>query len=147
MDVAHILLGCPWLYNLNIKLHGRNNTYSFRYQNNSLTLNPCRPKELLPSPCPKASPTLFAPISVSTPSIGTIFLLHHRTFDRLRISKKFYLTIFARELTPYSISSPRPPTCVRPSMGFPDENNELLKEFVDIDPNELPGELPPLGDT
>ena len=51
MDVAHILIGRPWLYDQNVLYNGRENIYTFRYMNKNITLNPCRPRELLSSPC------------------------------------------------------------------------------------------------
>jgi len=41
MDVAHIFLGRHWLYDLSVSHHGRENTYTFRHLNKSITLNPC----------------------------------------------------------------------------------------------------------
>jgi len=38
MDVAHILLGCPWLYDWNVSHNRRENTYTFRYMNKNITL-------------------------------------------------------------------------------------------------------------
>lgn len=32
MDVTHILLGRPWLYDLDVTNHGRENTYVFKYK-------------------------------------------------------------------------------------------------------------------
>lgn len=46
MDVAHILLGRPWLYDRNVTHHGRDNTYTFKFKNRNITLTPCRPKQL-----------------------------------------------------------------------------------------------------
>jgi len=144
MDVAHILLGYPWFYYLNVSHHGRENTYTFKYLNKKFTLNPCPPKELLSSPSPKPSPTLSSPNSVCTPRKGTIFLLHHRTFERLGNSNKFYLTILARELASNSIAFSNVPSSDLPSEDVPAMIDGLLKEFVDIVPEALPSELPPL---
>ena len=56
------------------------------------------------------------------------------------------MTTLARELALDYISFPTSPTCVPPSERIPDEINELLKEFVDIVPDKLLSELPPLRD-
>ena len=110
MDVAHILLGRPWLYDRNVSHNGRENTYTFRYMNKNITLNPCRPRELLSSPGPKPSPTLSSPHSVSTPPRKTISHIDHRSFERLGNPNKFFLTILARELTSDSIVFPNVPS-------------------------------------
>jgi len=114
--------------------------------NKNITLNPCRPKELLSSPGPKPSPTLSSPYSVSTPPKGTISLLHHRPFERLENSNKFFLTILARELASDSITFPNVPSDDFSLRDLPVEIDDLLKEFVDVVPEELPSELPPLRD-
>jgi len=146
MDVAHILLGCPWLYDRNVSYNGRENTYTFRYMNKNITLNPCRPRELLPSLGPKPSPALSSPQSVSTPPRGTISLLHHKPFERLGNSNKFFLIILARALASDSIAFCNVPSGDLSRQDLPVEIDDLLKEFVDVVPEELPSELPPLRD-
>ena len=79
-------------------------------------------------------------------STGTLFLIHHRTFERLGNSNKFYLTILARELASNSIFFPSSPPYECPSKGIPYEIDELLKEFANIILDELLGKLPPLKD-
>ena len=106
MNVAHILLGRPWLYDRNVSHNGRENTYTFRYMNKNITLNPCQHREFLSSPGPKPSPTLSSLNSVSTPPRATISFLHHRPSERLGNSNKFFLTILARELALESIVFP-----------------------------------------
>lgn len=79
MDVAHILSGRPWLYTLNVSHHGRDNTYTGRYHHKDITLTPCQPKELLPSPSPKFYPLrpCIAHPTVHPPLKDTISLIHH----------------------------------------------------------------------
>jgi len=40
MDVAHILLGRPWLYDLDVTNHSRENTYVFKYKGNNIIFTP-----------------------------------------------------------------------------------------------------------
>ena len=44
MDVAHVLLGCPWLYDLNVTNFGKDNIYSFNYKGKNIILRPTKPK-------------------------------------------------------------------------------------------------------
>ena len=44
MDVAHVLLGRPWLYDLNVINFGKDNIYSFKYKGKSIILRPTKPK-------------------------------------------------------------------------------------------------------
>ena len=44
MDVAHVLLGHPWLYDLNITNFGKDYIYSFKYKGKNIILRPAKPK-------------------------------------------------------------------------------------------------------
>ena len=44
MDVAHVLLGRPWLYNLNVTNFGIDKIYSFKYKGKNNILRPAKPK-------------------------------------------------------------------------------------------------------
>ena len=44
MDVAHVLLGRPWLYDLNVTNFGKDNIYSFKYKGKRIILRPAKPK-------------------------------------------------------------------------------------------------------
>ena len=44
MDVAHVLLGRLWLYDLNVTSFGKDNIYSFKYKGKNIILRPTKPK-------------------------------------------------------------------------------------------------------
>ena len=44
MDVAHVLVGRPWLYDLNVDNFGKDNIYSFKYKGKNIILRPAKPK-------------------------------------------------------------------------------------------------------
>ena len=44
MDVAHVLLGRNWLYNLNVTNFGKDNIYSFKYMGKNIILGPANLK-------------------------------------------------------------------------------------------------------
>jgi len=46
MDVCHILLGRPWMYDRKVMHNGYLNTYSFTKYGKKITLNPMSPSEL-----------------------------------------------------------------------------------------------------
>ena len=46
MDVRHIILGRPWLYDLDVTLHGRSNSCSFMFEGKKIVLNPLKPKPI-----------------------------------------------------------------------------------------------------
>ncbi|XP_057976019.1 uncharacterized protein LOC131163448 [Malania oleifera] len=45
MDVAHILLGRPWLYDPDVSHNGRANTYIFKCSGKKIVLSPLEPKK------------------------------------------------------------------------------------------------------
>ncbi|XP_004301556.1 PREDICTED: uncharacterized protein LOC101305082 [Fragaria vesca subsp. vesca] len=51
MDVGHILLGRPWLYDLDVTISGRSNSCSFIHEGKHIKLNPIQPKPVLQLPC------------------------------------------------------------------------------------------------
>ena len=44
MDVAHVLLGHPWLYDINVTNFGKYDIYSFKYKGKNIILRPAKPK-------------------------------------------------------------------------------------------------------
>ena len=44
MDVTHVLLGRPWLYDLNVTNFGKENIYSFKYKSKNIILRLAKPK-------------------------------------------------------------------------------------------------------
>jgi len=44
MDDAHILLGRPWLYDLDIISFGKFNTHEFKFNGKKVVLKPFKPK-------------------------------------------------------------------------------------------------------
>ena len=42
IDAAHILLGRPWLYDLNVTSLGRSNTYEFKFNGKKTVLETCQ---------------------------------------------------------------------------------------------------------
>ncbi|PKA64796.1 hypothetical protein AXF42_Ash016827 [Apostasia shenzhenica] len=47
MNIAHVLLGRPWLYDRDMIHYGRSNTYVFTFKGKKMKLNPANPKEPL----------------------------------------------------------------------------------------------------
>ena len=44
MDVAHVLLGRPWLYDLNVTIFGKDNIYSCKYKGKNIILRLAKAK-------------------------------------------------------------------------------------------------------
>ena len=48
MDVGSIILGRPWLYDLDVTLYGRLNSCTFIYKGQKIRINPIEPKPRTP---------------------------------------------------------------------------------------------------
>ena len=46
MDVGHIILGRPWLYDLDVTLHGQSNSCSFVFEGKKIILNLLKPRPI-----------------------------------------------------------------------------------------------------
>lgn len=78
--------------------------------------------------------------------MGTISLLQYKPFEKLGNSSKFYLTIPAKEASGGHITFLHYPLSDLPSHGPPTEMADLLKEFTNVVPEEVPTKLPSLRD-
>uniref|UniRef100_A0A2N9EPA1 Chromo domain-containing protein n=1 Tax=Fagus sylvatica TaxID=28930 RepID=A0A2N9EPA1_FAGSY len=46
MDVGHVILGRPWLYDLDVTIYGRTNSCSFTFKGKKIKLNPLQPRHI-----------------------------------------------------------------------------------------------------
>ena len=61
MDVGSIILGRPWLFDLDVRLFGKSNSCTFMYKGQKIRINPIEPKPKAPfkkSKIPKKSKSL-----------------------------------------------------------------------------------------
>ena len=123
MDVAHLLLGRPWLYDRSAIHRGRENTYTLGSKARTSLLLRVDLKSCYLPPTQKPSPTSSSPLASYTlpPTKGTISHLRHKPFKKLGTSNKFYLTVLAREASADHITFPHPPSSEPPSEGLPAE--------------------------
>nr|XP_023920438.1 uncharacterized protein LOC112031968 [Quercus suber] len=86
MDVGHIILGRPWLYDLDVALHGRSNSCSFMFEGKKIVLNPLKPR----------------PIDMSkkteSPKVKGLNILSPKAFERIAIQESIVFVLVAREL-------------------------------------------------
>jgi len=123
MAVGHIILGRPWLYDLEVTIYGRLNSYLFVYNGKKVKLASLRPARL-----PETKET-----EVSS-SKKALTLISQKVIDKEIAKGSTIIVLVAREVTDYS-QEQIPPTAV-----------PILKEFVDVFPEELPDSLPPMRD-
>ena len=121
MDGAHVLLGRPWLYDLNVTNFGKDNIYSFKYKGKNIILRPAKPKDC------------NGKRDISKLPTRNLHILKCKKFEREGFETSLCLALVAKEVP--SDSS---------IVDVPLEVKNLLDDFVDMVPDELPSELPPL---
>ena len=123
MDVAHVLLGRPWLYDLNVTNFGKDNIYSFKYKGKNIILRLAKPK------------VCISKRDISKLPERNLHILKCKQFEIEGFETGMCLALVAKEVpSDFSI------------VDVPLEVKNLLDDFVDIVPDELPSEIPPLRD-
>ncbi|XP_040994264.1 uncharacterized protein LOC121240799 [Juglans microcarpa x Juglans regia] len=119
MDACHVLLGRPWQYDVDATYKGRDNTYTFWWHERKVVLLPTgeRPHDATVHE-KKAS---FLTVSEDQ------FLIDAKESGKI-------LTLVVKGRAEEAVSESSPPV------------RQLLEEFSDIAPQELPAGLPPLRD-
>lgn len=128
MDACHLLLGRPWQYDRDAVHRGKANTYSFEFENRTITLLPSKEQ---PEPSSRADTTASP---ARSPSTKTLLTLPKYDFEKQIVNADIIWALVAT-------SSPAPVT-EEPPVAF----SPLLTEFTDVFPAELPSDLPPLRD-
>ena len=123
MDVAHVLLGRPWLYDLNVINFGKDNIYSFKYKGKNIILRPAKPKVCIGKRDNSKLPE------------RNLHILKCKQFEREGFETGTGLALVAKKVPSNSSI-----------VDVPLEVKNLLDDFVDMMPDELPSELPPLRD-
>ncbi|KAK8933568.1 hypothetical protein KSP39_PZI015465 [Platanthera zijinensis] len=128
MDVAHVLLGRPWLYDRDVMCFGRSNTCVFYDRGRKITLTPTLPKD-------SSKGKVDSSVSVGPPRPLHLMRMHGFMRESLDSGIVFVVAATLAPDTPSGGIVPTDPDLQR-----------LLRDFTDITPEELPDELPPLRD-
>ncbi|XP_074265617.1 uncharacterized protein LOC141588060 [Silene latifolia] len=114
MNACHILLGRPWQFDRKVEHDGRANVYSVMKGNVRYNLKPMSPNKIKESKTKK----------------GSMFMEAREVEEALARGERTYV-LLVRELGSVGVCDDR-------------EVQELLEEFRDVFPDELPDGLPPL---
>ncbi|XP_013632989.1 PREDICTED: uncharacterized protein LOC106338594 [Brassica oleracea var. oleracea] len=128
MDACYLLLGRPWQFDRDVIHHGKANTYSFVFDNRTITLVPSKEQ---PEPSPHVDNTF--PTDKSSMA-KTLLTLPKGDFEK-QIHDVDVLWALVATPVPMTPSS-KPPSAFTP----------LLEEFTDVFSSALPSALPPLRD-
>ena len=120
MDVGHIILGRPWLYDLDVTLYGRLNSCSFMHNGQRIKLNPVKTKFVSAS---KAR---------EEPKRQSINLISPKELERAVNQDSIIFALVVKEIALDNFEEPRK------------EVRSVLQEFQDVFPKELPNQLPPM---
>jgi len=122
MDVGHVILGRPWLYDLDVTIFGRSNSCSFTFQGKKI--------QLIGLP-PRSKDNSQKNNKVKE---GGLNIISPREFDKEICEESVVFVVVAKEIVEDFLEEP------------PEEVREVLKEFLDVFPSELPDVLPPMRD-
>ncbi|XP_028786699.1 uncharacterized protein LOC114742651 [Neltuma alba] len=125
MDVSHILLERLWLYDYDVTIQGQANNHIFKHEGKTILLHPAKPEYKAKSPTLMKGST-SKPINLH-PLTEKQFIEESREVDVI-------LAIISKVVSPFA---PTPD-------NFPKEVTQLLDEFKDVAPKELPPDLPPM---
>ena len=122
MDVGHIILTRPWLYDLDVTHHGRSNSCSFVFEGKKIVLNPLKPK---PIDMSKKIEALKA---------KGLNIISPKAFEQVAVQEFIVFVLVARELYGETHEEQL------------EEVQSVLQEFKDVFLEDLPDHLSPMRD-
>ena len=122
MDVGHVILGRPWLYDLDITIFGRSNSYSFTFQGKKIQLIKLPPRSNDNSP--KKNKVKEEGLNIISPM----------KFDKKICEESVVFVVVVKKIVEDFLEEP------------PEEVRGVLKEFLDVFPSKLPDALPLMRD-
>ncbi|XP_020094893.1 uncharacterized protein LOC109714604 [Ananas comosus] len=136
MDVGHILLGRPWWYDHDVTHYGRQNTYTFTHDKKKIVLRPHRPKPIQYSTSQsnaRNGPTISKENRL-VEQTRPLYFLNKKQFC-MEASSAVVYALVVREVEKPSLEP-----------DLPLNLRNLLSDYSDLTPDELPDELPPMRD-
>lgn len=134
----HILLGRPWLYDRDVYHNGKKNTYQFMFNNEKIVLKPMSAEQMKQRWEIKTKDVVETQkrLGIIAEAQSThLCVLTKKNFERESGRSGVVFAVMAKET-----SNPAPTT---PQETFL-KVSKLLSEFLDVAPNELPNDLPPM---
>ncbi|XP_024013113.1 uncharacterized protein LOC112087328 [Eutrema salsugineum] len=129
MDVGHLIFGRPWQYARATLHDGKRNCYRFVFDNRTITFLPKDPSTSTPLPH-QANPHIPTPVTDSLPK-ATLICSRGTFEEELRDTGFAFLLLSVANMALVN-------HCPNPVL------DQLLGDFQDVFPADLPNELPPL---
>jgi hypothetical protein len=119
MDVCHVLLGRPWLYDINVIHDERRNTYTLEKNGRTHMLLPNEEKKVK-----------------DEANMSMLLMSEKEILNELKKEQEMHFVV---------VRKPRVILTSTSLEDFLEEVQELLENFSDIIVDELPNSLPPIG--
>jgi hypothetical protein len=138
MDACSLLLGRPWEFDTDAIHHGRSNKYTFMHKGKKIVLLPMTPTEIVHFEHEKKTNAKQKgvlnsenqqPIKLKTPTL----LATKSDLDELHVSVGLCYALLCKNAF-YSIDDT--------SIALPPAVANLLQEYMDVFPSEIPPRLP-----
>jgi hypothetical protein len=143
MEACSLLLGRPWQYDTDSLHHGHSNHYSFMFKGQKIIIHPMTPEQIVKDDLacaaktakqlePSPSTSVKSEIKLNAP----VLLATRADFDDLRDA---HLPCYALVCSSMIVSLDDAPSLdISPAVA------NLLQEYADVFPKDLPPGLPPL---
>ena len=122
MDVGSIILGRPWLFDVDATIFGKSNSCVFTFEGRKIRINPVEPKQ---KPAPKNNK--------ATCTSKAIHLVTAKVFEHEVKNEPLVFALVAKEHPEAQVV-------------IPPEVPPILEEFQSVFPSDLPESLLPLRD-
>ncbi|GAV84671.1 hypothetical protein CFOL_v3_28113 [Cephalotus follicularis] len=129
MNVAHILLGRPWLYDQDVTHYRRANTHVFQHKGKEIVLTPSLPRNARLGHSKESCP----PIEQKKP----LHVLNQKEFVHELQQEKVVYALVTTEVRQTSEDTLE---------EIPPKVSQVLTEYGEVMPKEVPNELLPLRD-
>lgn len=127
MDVRHIILGRPWLYDMDVIVYGRSKTYSFDFKDKRIKLVSRPPKVEL-----EVLTKVKKSKSVKETKTKDLHIIGSKEFGQEIKEETVLFSLVTQEASPNSQVEHHP------------EVTSILREFQDMFPKNLLDEFPPM---
>jgi hypothetical protein len=143
MEACSLLLGRPWQYDTDSLHHGRSNHYSFMFKGQKIIIHLMTPDQILKDDLTRAAKTAQQVKSTSAGPIKSEIKLHSPILLATRVD---FDDLHEAHMPCYALlcSCMLVPLDDAPSLDIPPPVVNLLQEYADVFPIDLPLGLPPL---
>lgn len=144
MNVTHMLLDRPWLFDRDVFHCGKENTFHFIWEGNDITLYPKSSEEL--KKMKKTSPKVASEVSLNVTSVNSKQQPKCMKKELQLLTKKQFLNESRECGVIYILVNKQVKDRDLSTNNLPKEVQVLLQEFSDNASDELPNALPPMRD-